>query len=105
MEVVVGPVIGKVTHESAIILLEVNATTELTAHVCLVDESCPQGRCIDVVSQTFVAGRPNTFVINALKPGRKYVVVFGGIRREDTESRIGRYLQNTSTLCHHYYVS
>jgi len=52
VSILTGPVVGLVTGDTARILLEVDRTAEITCHVCLVDESCPQGRemqCVKMV--------------------------------------------------------
>ncbi len=44
MRVLVGPIIGKVTSQTAVVLLEVDRATEVTCFVSLVDAACPNGK-------------------------------------------------------------
>ena len=86
--VLTGPVLGLVTGDSARVLLEVDRATTVTAHVCLVDESCPGGRPVGAVSLALEARRPACFQIRRLLPGERYIVCFAGLRREDALNRV-----------------
>ena len=70
VKITVGPVIGKVTTTTAIVLIEVNALADVTIH--LTSETG------DKVTQTkrFVENTPATFYVKDLTPGTKYTVVF-----------------------------
>ena len=86
--VLTGPVIGMVTGDTARLLLEVDKTTEVVCHVCLVDESCPGGREVGVFRQLFRARRPAVFALTRLLPGERYVCSFSGVSRGDALRRI-----------------
>lgn len=86
--ILTGPVVGLVSGDSARILLEVDKDDEITCHVCLIDENCPQGREVAKMSQIFTARRPAVFQLTKLMPGERYVVCFSGVRRNDALTRI-----------------
>jgi hypothetical protein len=65
-------------------LLEVDRTAQITCHVCLVDESCPQGREVQRVKMVLAARRPQCFAFTRLLPGGRYVCSFGGVARGRT---------------------
>jgi len=75
-KVTVGPVIGKVTHSTARVLLEVDANAEVTcsfrnAH------GPPVG-----VTRTLRKGRPGVFAVQGLRPETAYKVTVSGARGE-----------------------
>ena len=86
--VLTGPVVGLVTADTARVLLEVDKATEVTCHVCLVDESCPGGRQVGAFRQVFQARRPAAFQLTRLLPGERYVCSFSGVSRGDALRRI-----------------
>ena len=86
--VLTGPVVGLVTGDTARLLLEVDKTTEVVCHVCLVDESCPGGREVGTFRQLFEARKPATFAINRLLPGERYICSFSGVTRDDALKRL-----------------
>ena len=51
VRVLTGPVIGKVTHDQANVLLEVDKTAGVTMFVSLVDEDIPNGRVVASVEK------------------------------------------------------
>jgi len=83
----VGPVIGEVTHEKAIILLEVKdqekPRSDITCHLY------KRGSREEVDSMTISMPfqTPRVFVFDApdspLEPGTEYIAVFSGLRKED----------------------
>mmetsp|Transcript_77346 Transcript_77346/g.154981 ORF Transcript_77346/g.154981 Transcript_77346/m.154981 type:complete len:162 (+) Transcript_77346:128-613(+) len=73
VSILTGPVVGLVTGDTARILLEVDRTAEITCHVCLVDESCPQGREVQRVKMVLAARRPQCFALTRLLPGERYL--------------------------------
>lgn len=89
VKVVLGPVVGKIEFQSARVLLEVNRRAVVTAHVSTLDTATnsmvevPQYR----VSMQFEADQPLVFVLDRLVPGKNYTVTFGGVRKEDVESK------------------
>ena len=91
VHVQVGPIIGKVTEDSAIVLLEVDASQEITCFVSLLDDAAPQGRVVAAVAQTMPANAPRAFKINGLSPSQRYKVSFSGVCRRDAEERIGQF--------------
>jgi hypothetical protein len=93
INVLTGPVIGRVSEDSAIILLEIDRETDITCHVCIADENCPEGRELASLSQTmtFPARRPKVFELKNLYPGKNYFVCFSGLSRKDAETRTGRF--------------
>jgi len=64
VSILTGPVVGLVTGDTARILLEVDRTAEITCHVCLVDESCPQGREVQRV-KSGAGGRASSCALSA----------------------------------------
>ncbi|CAM9474859.1 unnamed protein product [Hapterophycus canaliculatus] len=108
VQVLTGPVIGEVTLNSAVVLLEVDVAPELgtTTRVCcyvsLVDDACPRGRVVCSATLNLPARRPRAFrigggVSNIIGPGRAYTVCFGGICLEDARFRVGRF--RTPSAC------
>ena len=87
----VGPVVGKVTDETAIVLLEVDRVQEVTCYVCLLDDVAPQGRVVAAVTQTMPANSPRAFSIGGLSAAQRYKVCFSGVRRQDAEERVGQF--------------
>ncbi len=67
--VLLGPVIGKVTAHSAVLLIEVSARTVLT--VTLTD---PVSQHAVRMSQRMPARRPRSFVVTELRPRTRYEV-------------------------------
>ena len=92
VHVLVGPVIGKVTEDSAIVLLEIDATHEITCFVSLLDDAAPQGRVVAAVAQTMPANAPRAFKISGLSAAQRYKVSFSGVCRKDAEERIGQFM-------------
>ena len=88
VRIVVGPIIGKVTGDRARVLLEVDKDTEVACHVCLVDDSCPQGRQVAEVRMRMRARRPGVFQLAKLVPGERYVACFSGVCRDDAVERV-----------------
>jgi hypothetical protein len=74
--VLTGPVIGKVTGDTAHVLLEVNNAARVTCFVCLADDNCPQGRVICQETLTMPPRRPKVFVMkNLVSNGKPLVFV------------------------------
>ncbi|CAM9986285.1 unnamed protein product [Scytosiphon promiscuus] len=102
VQVLTGPVIGEVTLNSAVVLLEVRVAPELgtSARVCcyvsLVDDACPRGRVVCSATLDVPSRRPRAFhigggVSNVIGPARAYTVCFGGVCVEDARFRVGRF--------------
>ncbi len=85
--VLTGPILGKVTGDTARVLLEVDSAADVTCYFCLVDSSCPQGRPVSAVTRRFAPRRPACFAVGGLLPGERYVCCFSGIRRADAAAR------------------
>jgi len=84
--VVVGPVIGKVTHSSAIILLEVSLVSEITCHLT------EEGKLFSLTkTQVLPAHRPKVFVFEGLQPSTKYIVTFTGLKPSHSRKRTGSF--------------
>jgi hypothetical protein len=71
-KVVVGPVIGKVTHNTARVLVEVDEAIEVT---CKLERANHEGGCI-FKSKTLQKGIPGVFVFDDLFPSTTYNVSF-----------------------------
>jgi len=71
VSILTGPVVGLVTGDTARILLEVDRTAEITCHVCLVDESCPQGRKVQRMKMVLAARRTQCFALTRMLPGER----------------------------------
>jgi hypothetical protein len=97
VHIVVGPVIGKVTDEDAIILIEVDNAREVTCYISLLDDAAPQGRVMAAVTQTMPANSPRVFKVSGLSAGQRYKATFSGVCRQDAEERIGSF-RTYSTL-------
>ncbi|CAM9578521.1 unnamed protein product, partial [Choristocarpus tenellus] len=102
VRVLTGPVIGEVTANSVVILLEVEvdpalgSSTNVTCFVSLVDDNCPRGRTVSVTAICMPSHRPRVFrvgggVSEILWPGRTYTACFAGVRATDARARIGRF--------------
>merc|ERR1711976_19055 len=86
VSVLVGPVLGKVTSTSAIVLLEVDNLADVTIHLI------PENEGVDPVKmeRRFLERTPQTFFLQDLKPNTSYRVCFSGICPSDAKSRVGR---------------
>ncbi len=93
--VLTGPIIGKVTSTTAIVLLEVSAMTEVTMHVSLLDLDVPHGRVVSTQTKLMPSSRPASFQATNLLPGERYVVTFSGVSRSCASSRIGSFTTPT----------
>jgi len=73
VKITVGPIIGKVTTTTAIILLEVDTISDVTVHLT--------SEAGEKVTQTkrFLENIPATFYVQNLTPGTKYSVRFSGV--------------------------
>ena len=87
----VGPIIGKVTDTTAVILLEINRAREVECHVSLCDNVAPQGRVVATVKQRMPANSPRAFHVTGLSVNQRYRVCFSGVSRRDAESRVGQF--------------
>ena len=74
VQVLLGPVVGKVTHDTAIVLLEVDAAAIVTCVVTGVLEK-GQGGDAHRFTQRQPGRRPRVFVIPGLMPERRYVEI------------------------------
>lgn len=103
-----GPVVGKVTQHSAVVLLEVAAPAEVSVNFARVAGwRCPQNAARlddrDVEDMLFQAegsvsvchlmepNRPHAFVVWGLEPGTKYVVFLSNVSKDDMERRVARF--------------
>ena len=91
VQVRLGPVIGKVTDTTAVILLEINRTRGVECHVSLCDNVAPQGRVVATVRQMMPANSPRAFHVTGLSVNQRYRVCFSGVSRRDAESRVGKF--------------
>jgi hypothetical protein len=87
----VGPVIGKVTDTTAIILLEIDRARDVECHISLCDNVAPQGRVVATVRQTMPANSPRVFHVTGLSVNQRYRVCFSGVSRRDAEERVGQF--------------
>ncbi|GMH46735.1 hypothetical protein TrRE_jg7088 [Triparma retinervis] len=90
VSILTGPVIGKVTSTTALVLLETSKTVDVTMYVSLVDLDVPNGRVIASAKQRCEARKPTTISVSNLLPGESYVVTFSGVSRESASTRIGQ---------------
>lgn len=91
VQVRLGPVVGKVTATSAIILLEIDKRADVVCNVSLVDQVAPQGRVVATVRQTMPANAPRSFRITGLSVNQRYKVSFSGVSRADAEERVAQF--------------
>jgi hypothetical protein len=91
VRVAVGPVIGRVTFESVIVLLEVTKIADITCFISIVDDVSPEGRLVAEQSKTLPANRPVAFKMEGLSVGQTYRVCFGGLHRADAEMCVGTF--------------
>lgn len=89
VSVLSGPLVGEVSETEAVILLEINAPSSITCYVSVRDVSTPDGRLVTSTSAFLNAGVPGRFVVKNLTPGQSYWFCFGGIKRRDTNRRVG----------------
>lgn len=85
----VGPVIGRVTDSVAVVLLEVDQRARITCYASVITPASPAGNVVAQETLELQPNRPRAFFLRGLLPGKKHVVVFSGISREDAESRLG----------------
>ncbi|CAM9897439.1 unnamed protein product, partial [Ectocarpus sp. 12 AP-2014] len=102
VQVLTGPIIGEVTENSAVVLLEVDIAPELgptspvTCHVSVSEGACRGGRVVHSTTLTLPSRRPRAFRIggggsSVIGPGRAFTVCFGGVSAEDARFRVGRF--------------
>ncbi len=87
----VGPVIGKVTATTAIVLLEIDRNREIECFVSLQDVACPGGRVVARVKRRMPANAPRAFTITGLSVDQMYKVTFSGLCQKDCERCIGQF--------------
>ena len=87
----VGPVIGKVTDTTAIILLEIDRARDIECHISLCDDVAPQGRVVATVRQSMPANAPRVFHVTGLSVNQRYRICFSGVSRRDAEERVGQF--------------
>ena len=86
-----GPCVGAVTETSVRLRLEIDAPAEVTCYVSKKDQDTPKGRLVASKTISMIPGIPGTFRIDGLCPGERYCYCFGGLRRRDAVSRVGRF--------------
>ena len=91
VRVLCGPVVGKVTDTSAKVLLEVNASVEVTCYVAIFQDDLPTGRMIMKQTKPLEARKPEVFHIRGLAPGQRYNVCFDGVCADDAVGRVARF--------------
>lgn len=109
VSVMVGPVVGKVTHCSAVILLEVNAAAEVALNFARVVEHegsrgatqtddawslrslsfAPEGSLS--LCQQMEPRRPKAFVVWGLEPATRYLALVSKVCKDDMDRRIARF--------------
>ena len=87
--VVTGPVIGRVTADAAVVLLEVSIPARVTCVVSAVTLKHPQGVVVATASLDMPERVPRAFVVKGLRPGKRHVVMFSGVNRSDAATRVG----------------
>lgn len=117
VRVVVGPVLGAVTPERAVVLLEVSRGGPVTCFASVVDDAYPTGRVVAgarpyrrsrggmgagcargrarahaAASLDMLALRPRAFVLTGLVPGARHVISFSGVNRADAQCRLAHVL-------------
>eukprot|EP01111_Echinosteliopsis_oligospora_P002175 TRINITY_DN1316_c0_g1_i2.p1 TRINITY_DN1316_c0_g1~~TRINITY_DN1316_c0_g1_i2.p1 ORF type:complete len:327 (+),score=58.67 TRINITY_DN1316_c0_g1_i2:103-981(+) len=93
----VGPVIGKVTHNSAIILVEVSLSVDITIHLIPKDRSLNAHQHHNQhhhdehhrVSGRTKKNRPKGFLVQGLAPSTTYHVIIEGVNAKDAANRTG----------------
>mgnify|MGYP006983669720 CR=1 FL=1 len=93
VKVVVGPVIGKVTDNTARVLVEVDANVEVA---CKLERANHEGRCI-FKSKTLQKGIPGVFVFENLESSTTYIVSFPNCSNHS--ERTGKLLINFPINC------
>jgi hypothetical protein len=86
MSIVVGPVIGEVTHSSARILLEVDSAVTLTCTLTPKDSSPAVTATV-----TFEPGVPSVFKFNSLSPGTFFTISFDSSVAKNAADRTGSF--------------
>jgi len=86
VRVKVGPVIGKVTSTTAIVLLEVSLAGQVTVH--LIPRNNPDASVGSATLQ-MPKNRPRAFLVENLTPSVTYDVIFEGINAKDARKRTG----------------
>ncbi len=89
VQVVTGPVIGRVSADTALVLLEVSVRARVTAVVLVVTLKHPEGRVVSRTTLDLPAKQPRAFVLRSLVPGKRHIVVLAGVCREDAAGRVG----------------
>ena len=114
VRVLVGPIIGKVSYDSVVVLLEVD--TETTVGICIVLAGGYTGNSIALLPESpaslgagpsragqlrerlvrvqtlkLKACRPRSVLITGLKPGSQYRVVLSGVSPDDSATRVGSF--------------
>lgn len=94
-KVIVGPVIGKVTHNTARVLVEVDANVEVT---CKVERANHEGGCL-FKSKTLKKGIPGVFIFENLESSTAYNVSFPSCSNHSERTGI-IYLFNQFPILH-----
>ena len=101
-KLLLGPVLGKVTEDSANILLEADRDCKLSLHVCLFTEECPTGRHVFSTNIRLFQKRPKVVRISGrLQKDRRYRICFSGLTEAEALDRTVSF----KTLSDHRHVS
>lgn len=91
VRMILGPVIGKVTSDSVLFLIETNVDATIRCYLSQADEHCPQGRLVQQQKITTKHHKPIQVQFHQLLPGMKYLICFGGVCKEDAQGRVGHF--------------
>jgi len=86
-----GPLVGEVGETFAVIVLEVNVSTDVNCYLSIIDIGSPDGRIVAKSTTYLSAGIPGRFVFRDLNPGETYSFSFDGIRKRDMKQRVGTF--------------
>ncbi len=85
--VTVGPMVGRVTDTSAVVVVEVGRAARVTLLASVVTPEAPAGRVVARCVRQLPAGRPRAFLLTGLVPGARHVVMLSGVARPDALAR------------------
>ena len=91
VRILTGPIVGEVGENFAIVLLEINVSSEIRCYISVRDTGSPEGRVVGTCDAYLRAGIPGRFVLKNLVPGQRYYIHFDGVREEDSRERVGSF--------------
>ncbi len=91
VQVLTGPVVGRVTSSAALVLMEVAVSALVTCIAVECTLEHPSGVEVARCTLQLPAGQPRAFELTGLAPSRRHAVVFDGVKREDALAHVATF--------------